>query len=151
MLSRTFDIDLFPGLLCDQRQNGRCWIYASLAPFRQKLDVQLSTNYVYYFDQMRKAKAFLAKIEEWKNRELNDPELSALLREPISTVGQWCYFASLVSAHGLVPTVCYVGDVNFREATEEPLLALLDTDPAALLLEGTAEGLRIAARVKARL
>ncbi|MBO5496264.1 MAG: hypothetical protein J5967_02585 [Oscillospiraceae bacterium] len=103
MLSRTFDIDLFTGLLCNQKQNGRCWIYASLAPFRQKLGVQLSTNYVYYFDQMRKAEAFLAKIKKWKDRELNEPELSALLREPISTVGQWCYFASLVSAHGLVP------------------------------------------------
>ena len=42
-------------------------------------------------------------------------------------------------AYGLVPTVCYVGDVNFREATEEPLLALLDVDPAALLLEGMEE------------
>lgn len=42
-------------------------------------------------------------------------------------------------AYGLVPTVCYVGDVNFREATEEPLLALLDQDPAALLLEGMEE------------
>ena len=34
---------------------------------------------------------------------LNDPELTAPLREPTSTVGQWCYFASLVEAHGLVP------------------------------------------------
>ena len=103
MLSRIFDIDLFPGLLCNQRQNGRCWIYASLAPFRQKLRMQLSTNDVYYFDQLRKAEVFLSQIEKWKDRELNDPELSALLREPISTVGQWCYFASLVEEHGLVP------------------------------------------------
>lgn len=42
-------------------------------------------------------------------------------------------------AYGLVPTVCYVGDVNFREATAEPLLALIDEDPAALLLEGMEE------------
>lgn len=103
MLSRTFDIDLFPGLLCDQKQNGRCWIYASLAPFRQKLGIQFSTNYIYYFDQMQKSKTFLRSIEESKDRPLNDPALSALLREPISTAGQWCYFASLVEEHGLVP------------------------------------------------
>ena len=42
-------------------------------------------------------------------------------------------------AFGLVPTVCYVGDTNFREATPEPLLPLLDRDPAALLLEGMEE------------
>ena len=42
-------------------------------------------------------------------------------------------------AYGLVPTVCYVGDTNFRDATEEPLRALLDEDPAALLLAGMEE------------
>ena len=42
-------------------------------------------------------------------------------------------------AYGLVPTVCYVGDVNFREATKEPLLAFLGNDPAALLLKGMEE------------
>ena len=103
MLERSFEIDLFPGLLCDQRQNGRCWIYASLAPFRQKLGIPFSTNYIYFFDQLRKSEAFLQSIEESKDRPLNDPVLSAPLREPTSTVGQWCYFASLVEAHGLVP------------------------------------------------
>lgn len=103
MLERSFEIDLFPGLLCDQKQNGRCWIYASLAPFRQKLGIPFSTNYIYFFDQLRKSEAFLRNIEESKDRPLRDPELSALLREPTSTVGQWCYFASLAEAHGLVP------------------------------------------------
>ena len=102
-LSRTFEIDLFPGLLCDQRRNGRCWIYASMAPFRQKLNIELSTNYICYFDQMRKVDRFLEQVENWKGRDLSDPALSAWLREPISSVGQWCYFASLVEQHGLVP------------------------------------------------
>ena len=56
MLERSFEVDLFPGLLCDQRQNGRCWIYASLAPFRQKLGIPFSTNYICFFDQLRKSK-----------------------------------------------------------------------------------------------
>ncbi len=42
-------------------------------------------------------------------------------------------------AYGLVPSVCYVGDVNFREAAAEPLLALTELDPATLLLEGMEE------------
>ena len=44
-------------------------------------------------------------------------------------------------AYGLVPTVCYVGDVNFREATPEPLKALAESvsDPMALLIEGMEE------------
>ena len=103
MLERSFEIDLFPGLLCDQKQNGRCWIYASLAPFRQKLNLPLSINYIYFFDQMRKANAFLEQIEASRGQDLSAPMLSAMLREPISTVGQWCYFASIVHEHGLVP------------------------------------------------
>ena len=44
-------------------------------------------------------------------------------------------------AFGLVPTVCYVGDVNFREVTPEPLRALAEQypDPKALLAEGMEE------------
>ena len=44
-------------------------------------------------------------------------------------------------AFGLVPTVCYVGDVNYRKFTPEPLLALVEAnpDPQALLIEGMEE------------
>jgi len=44
-------------------------------------------------------------------------------------------------AYGLVPTVCYVGDTNFREVTAEPLLAVAqeNPDPRALLIEGMGE------------
>lgn len=44
-------------------------------------------------------------------------------------------------AYGLVPTVCFVGDVNFRDATPEPLLALAEENPdaRALLVEGMEE------------
>lgn len=44
-------------------------------------------------------------------------------------------------AFGLVPTVCFVGDINFREVTPEPLKALAEEypDPKALLIEGMEE------------
>ncbi len=44
-------------------------------------------------------------------------------------------------AFGLVPTVCYVGDVNFREVTPEPLRTIAEEnpDPKALLIEGMEE------------
>ena len=45
------------------------------------------------------------------------------------------------SAYGLVPTVCYVGDTNYRQAAPEPLKALAETvsDPKALLIQGMEE------------
>ena len=44
-------------------------------------------------------------------------------------------------AYGLIPTVCYVGDTNFRQVTPEPLKALAFTvsDLKALLVEGMGE------------
>ena len=44
-------------------------------------------------------------------------------------------------AYGLVPTVCYVGDLNYRENASEPLKALESTvsDPKDLLIEGMEE------------
>ncbi|MBD5515431.1 MAG: peptide ABC transporter substrate-binding protein [Lachnospiraceae bacterium] len=44
-------------------------------------------------------------------------------------------------AYGLVPTVCYVGDLNYRENAPEPLKALESTvsDPKDLLIEGMEE------------
>ena len=44
-------------------------------------------------------------------------------------------------AYGLVPTVCYVGDINYRDAVSEPLKALSDSvsAPKSLLIEGMEE------------
>ena len=44
-------------------------------------------------------------------------------------------------AYGLVPTVCYVGGTNYRQAAPEPLKALAETvsDPRALLIAGMEE------------
>lgn len=109
-LSREFSLALWHGALTDQKQSGRCWIYASMNALRQKIverygleDFHFSTNYVYYYDQLEKSKAFLERMAELRHVPLSDPELSDLLRSPISSVGQWSYFAVLAQGHGLVP------------------------------------------------
>jgi len=109
-LLRTFSLSLRHGSVCDQKRSGRCWIYASLNPLRQKIcekygcaDFFFSTNHIYYFDQLEKSRAFLARMLELRELPQDSPALSALLREPISSVGQWSYFASLAKRHGLVP------------------------------------------------
>ena len=96
-------IDLWDGILEDQKRSGRCWIYASLVPLRLKTGIRFSTNYIYYFDQLEKSRAFLNRMREKRDVPLHDPELSELLREPVSSVGQWCYFAALAEQYGLIP------------------------------------------------
>lgn len=106
-----YDIDLWPGCPAeDQKRSGRCWIYASLAPLRRRMcerfglgDFRFSTNYIYYHDQLQKSEAFLDAMIKLREVPLSDPRLTALLREPISSVGQWSYFAALADKHGVVP------------------------------------------------
>lgn len=112
-LPRTFSLDLWHGSLADQKRNGRCWIYASLNPLRQRIverfgleDFLFSTNYIYYYDQLEKSKKFLERMMELRDVPLSDAGLSDLLREPVSSVGQWCYFAVLAEEYGLVPLFC---------------------------------------------
>ena len=107
---QTYTIELWDGPVCDQKRNGRCWIYASLNPIRQKLceryqleNFEFSTNYIFFYDQFRKSEDFLDRIIELREAPLDDPSLSELLRQPIASVGQWCYFGSLAKKHGLVP------------------------------------------------
>lgn len=109
-LSREFSIDLWHGALTDQKRSGRCWIYASLNALRQRTaersgaeDFLFSSNYVYYYDQLEKSEAFLDRMLRLRDVPLNDSEVSGLLRQPVSSVGQWCYFAALAEQYGLVP------------------------------------------------
>lgn len=104
--------DLWEGPVCDQKKSGRCWIYASMNPIRQKvcekyqvLDNQffLSTNYISFFDFYEKCKDFLGHVIELRGKPEKKQELFAAFREPVQTVGQWSYFAELASKYGLVP------------------------------------------------
>ena len=111
-------IDLWDGILEDQKRSGRCWIYASLVPLRLKTGIRFSSNYIYYFDQLEKSRTFLNRIREKRDAPLHDPELSELLREPVSSAGQWCYFAALAEQYGLVPRSV----MPDTEATEDGIL-----------------------------
>ncbi len=109
-LKRECRTVIWHGSVEDQKRSGRCWIYASHNMIRKIIcrkygldDIHLSTNYIYYYDQLAKAASFLKKIQEMRDKPLDDPSLSKLLREPVSSVGQWYYFASLAEKYGIVP------------------------------------------------
>ena len=57
--------------ISNQLRSGRCWLYASLNPLRQRMcerygleDFRFSTNYLYFFDQLQKSEAFLDRMIE---------------------------------------------------------------------------------------
>ncbi|MDF3293038.1 C1 family peptidase [Streptomyces silvisoli] len=94
----------------NQKQSGRCWMFAGLNLLRvgaaRKLgvnDFEFSQNYLLWWDKFERANHFLEAIIETSDREVDDRTVAHLLADPIGDGGQWNMFVALVAKHGLVP------------------------------------------------
>ncbi|GGS74087.1 aminopeptidase C [Streptomyces cinerochromogenes] len=94
----------------NQRQSGRCWMFAGLNLLRvgaaRKLgvkDFEFSQNYLLWWDKFERANHFLEAIVETSDRDVDDRTVAHLLADPIGDGGQWNMFVALVAKHGLVP------------------------------------------------
>ncbi len=94
----------------NQKQSGRCWLFAGLNLFRvgamkkMKLkDFEFSQNYTLFWDKIERANYFLESIIETAGRPVDDRSVAFLLSQPLSDGGQWNMFINIVRKHGLVP------------------------------------------------
>ena len=96
----------------DQKQSGRCWLFAGANLLRAgaaaKLNVkdfEFSQNFLLFWDKFEKANHWLESIIETTDRDIDDRTLAHLLETPAEDGGQWNMFTALVRKHGLVPKV----------------------------------------------
>ncbi|WP_328318667.1 aminopeptidase C [Streptomyces sp. NBC_00388] len=94
----------------NQKQSGRCWMFAGLNLLRvgaaQALgvkDFEFSQNYLLWWDKFERANHFLETVIETSDRDVDDRTVAHVLADPIGDGGQWNMFAALVAKHGLVP------------------------------------------------
>ncbi|WP_369368489.1 aminopeptidase C [Streptomyces sp. CG4] len=94
----------------NQKQSGRCWMFAGLNLLRvgaaRKLgvkDFEFSQNYLLWWDKFERANHVLEAIIETSDRDVDDRTVAHLLADPIGDGGQWNMFVALVAKHGLVP------------------------------------------------
>ncbi|MFI5978063.1 aminopeptidase C [Streptomyces sp. NPDC051452] len=94
----------------NQKQSGRCWMFAGLNLLRvgaaRKLgvkDFEFSQNYLLWWDKLERANHFLEAVVETSDRDVDDRTVAHLLTDPIGDGGQWNMFVALVAKHGLVP------------------------------------------------
>ncbi|OIK05429.1 aminopeptidase C [Streptomyces monashensis] len=94
----------------NQKQSGRCWMFAGLNLLRvgaaRKLgvkDFEFSQNHLLWWDKFERANHFLEAVIETSDREVDDRTVAHLLEDPISDGGQWNMFVALIAKHGLVP------------------------------------------------
>ena len=104
----VFNLELKAGDVCNQKNSGRCWMFAGLNILRmtamEKLNVknfEFSQCYLQFFDKLEKANFFLEKALERKDRPLDDPELVYLFDHAIEDGGHFAMFKNLVKKYGV--------------------------------------------------
>jgi bleomycin hydrolase len=106
----SFSTSLDDWGVTDQKQTGRCWMFAGLNLLRfstrKKLgakEFEFSQNYLMFWDKVERANYFLEAIIESADQDVTDRSVAFLLDGPLSDGGQWNMFINLVRKHGLVP------------------------------------------------
>lgn len=109
-LRYSFSIDIEAGDITNQKQSGRCWMFAALNTMRietmKKLNLknmELSQNYILFYDKLEKANYFLENIIETITEPLSGRTVSFLLKDPLGDGGQWDMLANLIRKYGVVP------------------------------------------------
>lgn len=96
--------------VANQMASGRCWMFSALNMFRRtcasKLgceNVELSQNYLFFYDKLEKANLFLDSIARTRGVPLTDRRVEFLLGSPVQEGGNWQGFVDLVKKYGVVP------------------------------------------------
>ena len=105
-----FSIDIEAGEVCNQKQSGRCWMFAAYNVMRLEImnklnikNMELSQNYPLFFDKLERSNYFLENILDTLDEELNSRIVHYLLQDPVGDGGQWDMFRSIVEKYGVVP------------------------------------------------
>lgn len=106
----VFSVDVKTGKVANQKQSGRCWMFAALNTFRHKMlnqfdlkEFELSQNYTFFWDKYEKANYFYENILATADQELTSRKVAFLLQVPQQDGGQWDMIVSIFQKYGVVP------------------------------------------------
>lgn len=109
-MNHVFSEEIETGKVSNQKQSGRCWMFAALNTFTHKInetfklkDFELSQNYTNFWDKFEKANYFLENIIDTVDEPLSGRLVSWILATPQQDGGQWDMFVSLIEKYGVVP------------------------------------------------
>ncbi|GAB4074732.1 aminopeptidase C [Barrientosiimonas marina] len=109
-MQQTFSHEIKSDKITDQKQSGRCWMFAGLNTLRHEVanncnlkSFELSENYLTFWDKFEKANYLLESILDTLDEPLDSRIVQWLLMDPIQDGGQWDMFTSLVDKYGVMP------------------------------------------------
>lgn len=111
----VFSVDLDTGKVANQKQSGRCWMFAALNTMRHDIkdtfhlseDFQLSQSYTYFWDKFEKANYFYENVLATATEALNSRKVSFLMTTPQQDGGQWDMMVAIIQKYGVVPQSVY--------------------------------------------
>ena len=123
--THEFSISLEQGDITNQKQSGRCWMFAALNVMRSHMirtrglkNFELSQSYLFFYDKLEKSNYFLENILETLDKPVTDRVVSFLLHDLVSDGGQWDMLYSLVEKYGVVPKTAYPETVSSSASRE---------------------------------
>jgi len=113
-LDTYFSVETKKQSITDQKSSGRCWMFSGLnvlrSNFAQRTDslsVELSQDYLFFWDQLEKANLMLQGVIDTGKKPIDDQRVQFFFHYPISDGGTFCGVADLAEKYGLVPAaVC---------------------------------------------
>ncbi|MYV16250.1 aminopeptidase [Lactobacillus rossiae] len=110
-MTPIFSIDLDTGHVANQKQSGRCWMFAALNTMRHAMkdtfnlpgDFELSQNYTYFWDKFEKANYFYENVINTADKPLDDRKVAFLMETPQQDGGQWDMICAIIEKYGVVP------------------------------------------------
>lgn len=109
-VTHDYSISLKQGKITNQKQSGRCWMFAALNCLRfsmmQKCNletIELSQSYTLFYDKLEKSNYFLESILETLDEKTSSRLIAHLLSSPLGDGGQWDMLCSLINKYGIVP------------------------------------------------
>ena len=109
-LDTYFSVETKKQSITNQKSSGRCWMFSGLNVLRSNfamrtdsLTVELSQDYLFFYDQLEKANLMLQGIIDTANEPVDAQRVQFFFHHPISDGGTFCGVADLAEKYGLVP------------------------------------------------
>lgn len=106
-----FSVETKAQSITDQKQSGRCWMFSGFNVLRSNfanrtdsLSVELSQDYLFFWDQLEKANLFLQGVIDCASKPMDDVRVQFFFKNPINDGGTFCGVSDLVDKYGLVPS-----------------------------------------------
>ena len=110
-LDTYFSVETKKQNITDQKSSGRCWMFSGMnvlrANFTKRTDsltVDLSQDYLFFYDQLEKANLMLQGIIDMGKKPIDDQRVQFFFQHPINDGGTFCGVADLAEKYGLVPS-----------------------------------------------